>query len=324
MLREKVGESMEENGVRGFREADRLEVTVLMDNYVNNLLLESGEFVRRPNTVSPETPLIAQHAFSCLLEVYRGGERHAVLFDTGVDPNCLFHNASILGKDLQEVEAVVLSHGSYDHYGGLLGFYERAPDGIPLVVHPDAFSERRDHLPGSGPSPPRMLNRGDLERLDVPLHERRGPSLTGSGLVMVSGEVERSTDFEKGYSWGERRVNGRWEFDPIDDDQAVAVGVKGKGLVVVGGCSHSGVISTVRHFQRVSGVRRTLAVMGGFHLTGPEYDPVVPLVIEAMRDISPEVVVPMHCTGWRAINRFEREMPDRFLLSSVGSTYVFE
>lgn len=106
------------------------------------------------------------------------------------------------------------------------------------------------------------------------------------------------------------------------DDQALAVDLNDRGLLVIGGCSHAGIINTIKHIQQQSGTERVHAVLGGFHLSGAA-DAVVTPTLSAMKALAPDVVVPMHCTGWEAINRFAAEMPGAFVLNSVGTTYVF-
>jgi 7,8-dihydropterin-6-yl-methyl-4-(beta-D-ribofuranosyl)aminobenzene 5'-phosphate synthase len=135
--------------------------------------------------------------------------------------------------------------------------------------------------------------------------------------------VERVTDFEKGFPWAEAKINGKWVVDPIHDDQAAVVKVKNKGLVVVSGCSHSGIINIVRYAQKVTQTEKVHAVLGGFHLSGPLFEPIVEPTIEEMKKIKPDLVVPMHCTGWKAINQFALKMPEQFQVNIVGSTYVF-
>jgi 7,8-dihydropterin-6-yl-methyl-4-(beta-D-ribofuranosyl)aminobenzene 5'-phosphate synthase len=156
------------------------------------------------------------------------------------------------------------------------------------------------------------------------LHQTKGASTLASDLVLVTGEVERVTDFERGFPWAEAKMDGDWVVDPFHDDQGVAVKVKDRGLVVIGGCSHAGIINTVRHIQKVAGTDKVHAVLGGFHLSGPIFEPIVGQTIQEMKKIGPALVVPMHCTGWKAINQFAREMPEQFVLNSVGTTYVFE
>jgi 7,8-dihydropterin-6-yl-methyl-4-(beta-D-ribofuranosyl)aminobenzene 5'-phosphate synthase len=305
------------------READRLEVTILVDNYTDLLLLQSTEVAKRPLLPPPEAPL-AEHGLSCLLKVYVGSEEHVVLMDAGVSAPCLFHNVDILKVDLSKLESVVLSHGHFDHFGGLLGFLNSAQEGISLVLHPDAFLRRRLNIPiVERPVKMPVLDEKALKETGAVLHKTKEASTLASDLILVSGEVERVSDFEKGFPWAEAKIDDNWVVDPFHDDQGIAVKVKGKGLVVIGGCSHAGIINTVKHAQKVAQTDAVHAVLGGFHLTGPIFEPIIGPTIEEMKKIGPDFVVPMHCTGWKAINQFAEEMPDQFLLNSVGTTYVF-
>lgn len=111
--------------------------------------------------------------------------------------------------------------------------------------------------------------------------------------------------------------------DPFEDDQALAVKVKGKGLVVVGGCSHAGIINTIKYCQKLAGTEKIHAVMGGFHLNDKIFEPIIKPTIEEMKKLKPEYIVPMHCTGWKAMNDFEKEMPGQFILNSTCTTYQF-
>jgi 7,8-dihydropterin-6-yl-methyl-4-(beta-D-ribofuranosyl)aminobenzene 5'-phosphate synthase len=305
------------------READKLEVTVLVDNYAD-VLLESTEVVRRAQT-PPGTALLAEHGLSCLLKVCAGSEEHWVLMDAGITTTCLFHNADVLEVDLGKVESVVLSHGHFDHFAGLVAFLSMARKGISLTLHPDAFLERRVNAPVlERPVEMPRLDETAVKRTGVVLHKAREASTLASNLILVTGEVERVTDFEKSLPWVEAKIDGEWVVDPFYDDQGVAAKVKGKGLVVVGGCSHAGIINTVKHAQKVSRAERVHAVLGGFHLSGPLFEPIIGPTIEEMKKIGPDFVVPMHCTGWKSVNQFAEEMPDQFVLNGVGTTYVFQ
>lgn len=150
--------------------------------------------------------------------------------------------------------------------------------------------------------------------------------------VFATGEIAREVDFERAGEQGEREAGlfrlddaGSLEVDSVPDDQALVIEVAGLGLVVLTGCSHAGVINTVRAAQRVTGVERVHAVMGGFHLGFPDIpEEKVERTIEAMEEIGPAVVAPMHCTGMRATARFMERMPDRFLLNLTGTTVTFE
>jgi len=152
---------------------------------------------------------------------------------------------------------------------------------------------------------------------------RSEPSTLAAGHLLVTGEVERKTAFEKGMPGMERFTDGSWKPDPIRDDQALVINVKDRGLVVLSGCAHAGIINTVEYAKKITGVDRVHAVLGGFHLTGPAFAPVIPPTVDAMKQINPDYVVPMHCTGWDAINRFMTGMPGRCILNTVGTTYRF-
>jgi len=305
------------------READKLEVTILVDNYTD-ALLQGTEVVKRA-LIPPPNSLLAEHGLSCLLKVCVDSEEHFVLMDAGISTTCFFHNASVMEVDLSKVESAVLSHGHFDHFGALVEFLKSAKKGIPLVLHPDAFLERCLNIPGIGrvvefPT----LDEIALKETGATLHKAKEASTLASDLVLVTGDVERVTDFEKGFPWAEAKIDDEWIVDPFHDDQGVAIKLKDRGLVVIGGCSHAGIINTVKHVQKVTGTDRVHAVLGGFHLTGPLFEPIIGPTIEGMKKISPDFVVPMHCTGWKAINQFAEEMPQQFLLNGVGTTYIFQ
>jgi 7,8-dihydropterin-6-yl-methyl-4-(beta-D-ribofuranosyl)aminobenzene 5'-phosphate synthase len=305
------------------READSLDVTVLVDNYSDLLLMQSSETVRRPICVPPNVPM-AEHGLSCMLRVRSGAEEHVVMMDAGITSECLLHNAKVLRTDLASTEAIVLSHGHFDHFGGLPGLLGQTTRGTPVVLHPDAFLSRRFNIPNVGITPSYQLKEEQIESGGGTIVRPEGPSTLASGLVQVSGEIKRETTFEKGFPFAEALIGGNWQVDPFHDDQAIAVNVKGKGLVVLSGCAHAGIVNSVEHLRRITGVQKVHAIMGGFHLTGPLFDPVIPPTVEAIKAIAPDHIIPMHCTGWKAQGAFAAAMPDRFRLNVVGTTYCFK
>lgn len=308
------------------READKLEIVVVVDNYAD-ILLESTEVAKRAQIPPERRPysLLAEHGLCCLLKVWAGLEEHWVLMDAGLSATCLLDNVDAMDIDLSRVESVVLSHGHFDHFGGLVGLLGKLRKGLPLRLHPDVFLEFRINVPAIGllREMPRLDERALVET-GVVLSRAKRASTLASDLVLVTGDVKRTTHFEKGFPGIEARIDGQWVADPFHHDQGLAVKVKGKGLVVIGGCSHAGIINTVRQAQKVSGADKIHAVLGGYHLSGRLFEPIIGATIEEMKKVAPDLVVPMHCTGWKAINQFAQEMPDEFILNAVGTTYVFQ
>jgi 7,8-dihydropterin-6-yl-methyl-4-(beta-D-ribofuranosyl)aminobenzene 5'-phosphate synthase len=302
--------------------ADRVEVTVLVDNYID-ILVPPATPVDHRVPFNPCHSLLAEHGLSSLVRVIAGKSEHAILLDAGLSRDCLFHNARQMSLDLSVVEAVVLSHGHFDHVGGLAEFFRSAMRQVPLVLHPDAFLRRRLNNPAKDPVELPLLDAVALKKAGADILQRKKPSTLAAGHLLVTGEVERTTPFEKGFPGMEALIGNRWTHDPIRDDQALVINVRDRGLVVISGCAHAGIINTVEYAKKITSVDKVHVVMGGFHLTGPLIEPVIQPTIDAMKRIDPDYIVPMHCTGWNAINRFAEEMPGRFILNTVGTTYVF-
>jgi 7,8-dihydropterin-6-yl-methyl-4-(beta-D-ribofuranosyl)aminobenzene 5'-phosphate synthase len=298
------------------KEVDRVEVLTLMDNFVDILLEDTAVVTRPPKAVGEEIPtdtLLAEHGLCLLVKVQRGTEKHTILFDTGYNNMGVLHNMDKLAVDPDEMEAIVLSHAHMDHTGSLHAILEKISDPIPLVVHPDAFQYPRffEQKDGSKKRFPRTLVRSDLEERNVKILESRTPTPILDESILVTGEVERTTEFEKGMP--------NLEPDPIKDDQALVMNLKQKGLVVISGCSHAGIINTVLYAKKLTGVEKVYAVLGGFHLSGAFYEKILEQTIDKLKALSPAVVVPMHCTGRKAMELFSREFPSSFVLNSVGS-----
>ncbi len=159
-----------------------------------------------------------------------------------------------------------------------------------------------------------------MEREGLEVVEERGPSLLIDGTVLISGQVERVTDFEKGFPWQQARtVSGGWEPDPwIWDDQNVIVKVRDQGLVVVSGCSHAGAVNVLRNGSPASS-----GFIGGLHLTGGLFEPIIPLTVNEIAALQHRRLVPAHCTGWRATHELARALPNAFVQASVGTVFSF-
>jgi 7,8-dihydropterin-6-yl-methyl-4-(beta-D-ribofuranosyl)aminobenzene 5'-phosphate synthase len=116
---------------------------------------------------------------------------------------------------------------------------------------------------------------------------------------------------------------GRETWDPIEEDTGIAINVKGKGLVVLTGCAHSGIVNTVNHARTVTGVNPVHVVMGGFHLAGPAFEPIVGKTIDELKKINPAYIVPTHCTGRKSVIEIEKAMPEQFILNMAGTALTF-
>jgi 7,8-dihydropterin-6-yl-methyl-4-(beta-D-ribofuranosyl)aminobenzene 5'-phosphate synthase len=304
----------------------RAEILVLVDNYAD-LLLPSGEGVVRPDLAREgeihRDTLLAEHGLSLLLSVWQDGRCHRVLLDAGYSGKALLHNAELLSVDLGQVEAVVLSHGHMDHAGSLATALQRIPPYAAVVVHPDALLPRHLVRPdGAQVRFPQVLTRELLGAAGRRVVESTAPTSIADGTVLVTGPIPRKTDFEKPLRNAFIERNGRTEPDPIADDQALVVRVAGAGLVVITGCAHAGVVNTVRHAQQLTGDERVAAIIGGFHLAGPAAEPAVAPTLDALHELRPGLVCPMHCTGWDTAHRIRSALGESFVLSSVGTRLV--
>ena len=316
-------------------EVDEVRVTTMVDNTVD-ALLPSTEGVTRASLDAGRTAarqfaggeavagLRAEHGFSALITVRNGDASSTLLFDTGASPDALAVNAERLDIDVGGLQGVVLSHGHFDHAGGFDGLARlRGRSGLPMTVHPAVWTRRRLELPGGRGLEMPTLSRGALEREGFEVIERRQPSLLAGG-VLITGEVDRVTEFEQGMPQAHQAWDGTgWRHDPlVIDDQALVIHVRGRGLVIVTGCGHAGVVNIVRHAMRLTGVSRLLALIGGFHLSGPAFEPVIGPTVAALMELAPELVVPSHCTGWRAQHTLATALPDAWVQTSVGTTYT--
>ena len=306
---------------------DALEVLILVDN-VGDALLASTQVARRPPpSLDPEPAhLLAEHGYSLLLTVERDGSRQSILYDAGFSRTTALHNLDVLGVHLNDLRAIVLSHGHGDHHGGLSGMVARVGRrGLPLVLHPDAWLERKIVFPDGIEIPAPPPSHMDLDREGVSVIEERGPSLLMDGCVLVTGQVERKSEFEPGFPVQYKRTTRGWEPDyMVWDDQGLIVRVKDKGIVVMSSCSHSGVINVLWNARRITGMDRLLAFVGGCHLTGAIMEPVIPRTLQEIAGLSIDYVVPGHCTGWKATHELARLFPAAFIQSSVGTRLRFE
>ena len=314
---------------------DEIVITTLVDNVYDALLTGDGRTTRASfslgRAAAPQfetgwttAGLMAEHGFSALVSVRRGTTTTTLLFDTGRSPGAMVTNAGRLGADLSQIQAVILSHGHFDHAGGLAGLAgKQGTRSLPMVVHPRIWTRRRLSLPGREPDELPTLSKRALQGEGFAVIERRDPSLLVDGCILITGEVDRTTEFERGMPAAHQEWAGsKWQHDPLVlDDQALVAHVRERGLVVLTGCGHAGAINIVRHAKRLTAVPTLHALLGGLHLSGPAFEPIIGRTVDALTQMTPDLVVPGHCTGWRAQHALAAAMPDAWVASSSGSSF---
>jgi 7,8-dihydropterin-6-yl-methyl-4-(beta-D-ribofuranosyl)aminobenzene 5'-phosphate synthase len=308
------------------RTVDGVEVTIVIDNYID-VLMAGSEGVHRylVQDLAERDQLMAEHGFSALVTVRSGNDRSSILYDAGLTPTALARNLAVLEIPVKELRAIVISHGHADHHGGLEGLFRRhGAARLPLVIHPEAWRERKVVFPTGLELRLPPPTRGDLEREGLQVIEERSETLLLDGSILVSGQVERVTAFEKGFPIHYASSNGGWEPDPmIWDDQNVIVNVKDKGLVIVSGCSHAGAVNVVRNAQRLTGEQRIAGFIGGLHLTGGLFETIIDDTVEALSAAQVGCLLPAHCSGWKAVHALARRMPEAFVQPAVGTVVSF-
>ncbi|MGA3086716.1 MAG: MBL fold metallo-hydrolase [Thermodesulfobacteriota bacterium] len=254
-----------------------------------------------------------------------GDQTRRLLFDLGFSEFGAAFNADNLKVDLTTVEAIAISHGHPDHTGGFKQLVQKTDrKGIPLVIHPSAFRYPRYRKTNKGFkrfSP--AFSREMIREASLDLVETEKPYPLLDKTILFLGQIPRETTYEKGMPNAYYREKGQEKFDAIEDDTAIVMNLKSKGLVILSGCAHSGIINTVNYARMVTDIDQVYAVMGGFHLTGSHFEPFIEPTTQALKAINPVYVIPTHCTGRKAINYMEKELPDKFILNMAGTKLTF-
>ena len=314
---------------------DSVELLSLVDNVTDVFMPDQGP-ARRPGigvrVTRPAALMegdwgidapVAEHGFSLMVTVSKAGRTHRILFDAGPSPDGMVENMRRLDVDPGSIEAIVCSHGHFDHTTGLDGLVRTVGrTSMPVLIHPHFWHRRRVVIPGAEPQEIPTTSRQALEGAGFEVIEDRQPSFLLDGSVLVTGEVPRVTGYEPGFPPQQAWLGGAWEPDPLVlDDQALIVNVAGKGLVVVTGCGHAGVVNICRYASRLTGGQPLYALIGGFHLNGPVFEPLIPRVLDDLAAMNPAVLVPAHCTGWRAGHAMGARFGAAYIPNSVGTRY---
>lgn len=322
------------------QQVDHLEVQVLVDNVMD--ILSSV-----PDCVTSEIPNLIKAGAkelggSCLccgawglslaITTVADGRKRTLLFDSGPEPYALERNAARLGFDFGTVDCAVISHGHFDHAGGMVKALElissaNGGEAVPVHVNPDMFHKRADRDSPDGsvlpladvPSPEA------LEMAGAAVVNSYEPRLVLDDTVFLSGEIPRVTSYDKGLPNQIRMDDhGNWVPDPLQlDERYIAVNVKDLGLVVFSACSHSGIVNVLTDAENISGPIPLYAAMGGLHLSGPTYEPLIAQTVEDMARFGLKRIIVGHCTGWRALQALVEAFGNAVIQEAVGHTHRF-
>jgi len=326
---------------------ERLVMTNVVDN-LYDLFAKGGKLdaisVQRVTVPSNPSPL-SEHGLAFHLESLRGSERREILLDFSATERNLFNNYALLKVDPSRADALILSHGHFDHYGALPDLVRLAQGklkpGLTLYAGGEDTFCHRVLATAAGTIDYGQLDRGGLEARGLAVTLAKQATVV-AGHAFTSGQIARLTDFERPPAaarleagpmdsacsvthFGATKVEarpGELVADTFQGEHATAYHVKDRGLVVITSCGHAGVINSVRQIQKVSGVEKVHAIVGGFHLA-PAPDEVVAKTVEAFKAIDPDYIIPMHCTGFNAIMAVRQAMPKKLVMPSTGTRVAF-
>ena len=319
---------------------DKLQIQVLVDNTTDNLssvpenVTHEMAYLRKNGMkeLSGECICCGAHGLSLLLTTTQGNTKHSLLFDAGPEGEVFQRNVNKLQANIGAVEAVVLSHGHWDHAGGFLKALDliknQTNKDIVFHLNPGMFYQRATKSPHNGEIHPfkKVPDIQELEKKGATVVNSNASRLLLDDMFYLSGEIPRVTEYEKGFPEHVRQLpNGEWEADPlIMDERFLVINVRDKGLVVFSACSHAGIINVLKHAQQLFPNIPLYAVMGGFHLSGHSVEKIIPQTIKDMQQFNLKMIIPAHCTGWRAVSALDNMFGDRVVVpSAVGRIYDF-
>lgn len=320
-------------------EVDSLQVQVIVDNVTDSLSSVPENVVHEMDyladngmeELSGECLCSGAHGLSLLLTAAKNSLNHSLLFDAGPDGDVFQRNVAKLGINIAKVEEVVLSHGHWDHAGGFLRALELMKSKNPehkvvFQLNPGMFYQRATRSEHHIFTFKKVPSVAELESRGAEVVNSDEERLLLDNMFYLSGEIPRVTDFETGFPNHVKQLpNKEWVPDPlILDERFLAVHVRNKGLIIFSACSHAGIINVLKHAQALFPAIPLYAVMGGFHLSGQAKEKIIEQTVEAMKQFNLKMIIPAHCTGWRAVNALGNAFGDTIVVpSAVGRWYKF-
>ena len=307
----------------------RVRLMSLVGDFATCTERSEGPVTRRGNMFEMRRPYapLGAHGLSFLVETGEGRRRARGLFDFGLRADALDQNLTYFGLDVASVGELFLSHGHPDHFGGIeavVGRLRRGRARVKMMYHPAATRARRWVWPDLVGGTYRLESLAKLSPWITPeLRPDASLALGGTGLFLTS--ISRRVAYEAKRPGGqvEFRDGRGWAIDATPDDASLVMNLEGRGLVILTGCGHAGLMNTIYDAMSRTGVHRIHAIMGGFHLCGASRQRIA-WTIRDLRRLKPRFIVPSHCSGLTFEGALEQAFPKGFILDSVGSDYVFE
>ena len=315
--------------------ANEVSITKLTEERFDGKVVQPGRSVNRA---------LAEHGFAMSIQIDEGDKKHMFLLDTGGLTQAIIHNCKQFNIDLKDVEKLILSHGHFDHFGGLPGVIPELSEGTELILNPDCYQqffaavtsdgveipasqladsirqlEKDGKLQLSGKLP--LFSKSLMENLanehKMNIIETKNPVQIYKGIT-TSGEIELFDENELTKGIYIMKSRKKFEKHYFRDETSLYINIKDKGLVVITGCGHNGIVNTIKHGQKLTGVEKIYAVIGGFH---EEWNPtyVIEEKVKYFEEINPEIICGMHCTGFEFNNLMSRH--PSHTLGMVGTEF---
>ncbi|MGQ9720884.1 MAG: MBL fold metallo-hydrolase [Candidatus Jordarchaeum sp.] len=321
---------------------DKVRIKVLSENTTDITLLTDEKFKEKVQQPGASTLMCtAEHGLAMLFEVKKGENVHTFLLDAGGILGTIANNMKFLQIDFSKIEKFVLSHGHFDHFGGLNHIIGQFSPGTEIIVAKNAFYPKWA-LMGDLMGKQIEVNMLKLEQLQKEQKIRQLPGLNKEMLseqiksknlklvetsnpvhlapgVWTSGEIE--TPLKEELTTGlYLQKNGEIFFDDFRDEISIFIKVKNKGLVILTGCGHTGIMNTVKMAQKLSGINKVYALIGGYHMNWASKGR-INKTIKFLKELKPEILCAMHCSGFGFTARLMNDIPESSVLGIVGTSF---